>query len=867
MPDDNVDKLTPVFAQYKSIKKNFPDALLFFRMGDFYELFFEDAVVASRELQLALTARNKSGANPAPMCGVPWHASQTYVAQLIDKGYNVALCEQIGDPKTSKGLVERAVTAVITPGTVLDEANLGAKSHNYLAAIFCGMHSSALAWADVSTGQWSGVEFQKQADLWQWLGKINPRELLLVDGQRLPATFNQTSLRQVHKPAAIFDAKRSAERLLAAQGTRDLASLGLEGKPSLVRACGAILAYLEQINPIASTRLMPFKPLDLSRRMLIDELTERNLELFGRGGKQRDKASLLRVIDDTITPMGGRFLEDALRHPWRDLRVIQIIQEYVNHFLKNDETREKTREILTRVLDMERLVTRVDLSRATLRDFLALRQSFEAIPNLADTVAASPNVPAGLKKLLASMDRLSDCALLLRSALVEEDKGDAVFKKGYNVALDKQIELLEHGEQKLEALLEEERKNSGVPKLKLGYNRVFGYYFEASRSALGDGLPERFIRRQSLAGGERFTTAELKALEEDLSLARERRETLESEAFENLRALIAGHKTRVLQTADIIAQIDYWQSLASVGRRENWVMPEVIDSRELRLKEARHPVVESVVGKANFVANDLKLDSSRRFCLLTGPNMAGKSTILRQTAIICVLAQMGAPVPASEAVIGVVDRLFSRVGASDNLVAGQSTFMVEMMETARILRQAGKRSLVILDEIGRGTSTYDGMALAWAVAEDLAARAQGNLRTLFATHYHELTSLEGKIPGLFNMNVAVGAYENNEILFLHKLLPGPADRSYGVEVARLAGVPYPVVQRARDILKTLEETRGRKALSVLELPGYKAGSPLTPEQKLAARAARDLKKLNPTELTPELALKLVQSWLKLTGEA
>lgn len=848
-----------MFEQYQSIKKQYPDALLFFRMGDFYELFFEDAHIASRELQIALTSRSKGGANSAPMCGVPWHAAQSYLAQLVDKGYNVAICEQIEDARASKGLVVRAVSQLITPGTVLDESNLGAKNHNYLGAVFCGLNNScAFAWADVSTGHWSGLEFKRQADLWQWVRKLSPAELLLVDGQQLPANFNQDGMRVCHQVAVNFELKRATERVLEAQGVKDEAALGLEGKPCLTRACGAIIAYLEQTQQRKPSQLMPFKPLDLGRRMLIDEVTERNLEIFVCLNGRRGKGTLRHVIDLTLTPMGGRFMEDMLRHPWRDLKAIGQIQTCVSYLHGHDEVREKLRAILEKIFDLERLIVRISLNRCGPRDFFSLRESIAALGELVNFLVAS-DLPPFMARTLEAMDRLEDCSALLQSALVDNlqaVEGEyGLFRKGWNADLDRQMDLMAHGEQLLNDLLAREKARSGIDKLKLGCNRVFGYYFEIGKGSLGLGAPGHFIRRQTLANGERFTTEELKNLEQDIQQAVEKRQTLEREMFESLRLHLAAQKERIIQSADMVAQLDYWQSLAEVGRRENWVMPGLDESTEVHIIAGRHPVVEAVIGKPNFVANDFHLDSQKRLCLLTGPNMAGKSTILRQVALISLLAQMGGMVPATEVRLGIVDRLFSRVGATDNLAQGQSTFMVEMMETARILRQAGKRSLVILDEIGRGTSTYDGMALAWAIAEELAAKIQGQIRTIFATHYHELTALEGVIPGLFTMNVSVGDYGANEILFLHRLLPGPADRSYGVEVARLAGVPYPVVQRARDILKQLEQKRDRDTLTALALPGF---------EKQASRQEsgllKELARLDFSQLSAESALDILKKW-------
>lgn len=852
------NKLTPMLAQYQSIKKRHPDALLFFRLGDFYELFFEDAHTASRELQLTLTTRGKGTSNEAPMCGVPHHAAQSYIAQLIDRGYSVAICDQMEDPKLAKGLVKREVTAVITPGTILDENSLGAKSHNYLGAVFCGMHDACgFAWMDVSTGQWTGIELKRQTDLWQWVRKISPAELLLMDGQQLPPGVALDGTRLSRQPSINFELKRATARVLEAQGVQEPGALGLEDKPELMRACGAILAYLDQTQMGKSGQLMPFVPFDAGKRMLIDEFTERNLEIFRRLNGQKGKGTLRHAIDDTITPMGGRMLEDMLRHPYRELKTIRRAQEAVGWLAERNEIRSALRTLLAGSLDLERIIVRICLGRATPRDYAGLRQSLAILPDLTGLFLADglASLPRPIADLFASMAPTENISQLLASALRDEVPATAteggIFRAGYNAELDIQLDFLEHGEQKLQDLFVAEQKRANLPKMRFCFNRVLGYYYEIPKSGLKNGVPDYFIRRQSLANGERFTTEELKTLEEGILSASERRKELESEMLANLREHIAASKEAILQTADLLACLDYWQSLAETGVREDWTMPEMTEKAELHIYEGRHPVVERIIGRSNFVPNDFHMDEERRLCLLTGPNMAGKSTILRQTALICLLAQMGGMVPASAAKLGVVDRLFSRVGASDNLAQGQSTFMIEMMETARILRQATRRSLIILDEIGRGTGTYDGMAIAWAVVEDLASRCQKQLRAIFATHYHELTSLERKIDGVFTMNIAVGSYDNREILFLHRLVPGPSDKSYGVEVARMAGVPYPVVQRAKEILKDMEQARPG-AQERLELPGMGA--------KIKRDIGRELKRLDISKLDPEAALKLITEW-------
>lgn len=851
-------KLTPMLAQYQSVKKEHPDSLLLFRIGDFYELFFEDAITASRELQLALTTRGKGASAEAPMCGVPYHAARSYISQLIDRGYSVAICDQIEDPKLAKGLVKRAITSIITPGTVLEEGSLAAKNHNYLGAVFCGLNdSSGFAWADVSTGQWSGLEFRRQQDLWHWVRKISPAELLLMDGQQPPASANLEGIRIVRQPALNFELKRASERVLSAQGVQEAGALGLEDKPGLMRACGAILAYLEQTQMGSPAQLMPFAPFDTGKRMLIDEFTERNLEIFQRLNGQKGKGTLRHLLDDTITPMGGRLLEDMLHHPYRDLRIIRRAQQAVGWFYENDPVRANLRAQLTRTLDIERIIIRISMGRATPRDFLSLRQSLDVIPAITGDLMAQglSTLPRALADLLVNLADTGPLAEFLHQALADEAPQTAneggVFRQGYNAELDVQLDLLEHGEQKLQALLKEDQERSGMPKLRLGFNRVFGYYYEAPRSNIKNGIPDYFIRRQSLANGERYTTEDLKKLEEDIFAAADKRKQLESEMFANLREHVAGYKDVILQTADMLACVDYWQALAEVARREIWCMPELTEEAEIHISEGRHPVVEAIAGRNNFVPNDFHMDSEHRLCLLTGPNMAGKSTILRQVALICLLAQMGSMVPASSARLGLVDRLFSRVGASDNLAQGQSTFMVEMMETARILRQSTRRSLIILDEIGRGTGTFDGMAIAWAVVEELAARCQKQLRTIFATHYHELTSLEQQTEGVFTMNIAVSPLDNKEILFLHRLVPGPSDKSYGVEVARLAGVPYPVVQRARELLNNLEQTRAHVQIR-LELPGL--SRPETIEDQL--------RKLDLASISGQEALEMLAKWQK-----
>lgn len=882
-------RLTPMFEQYLRIKEGYPDALLFYRMGDFYELFFEDAEVAARELQIALTSRNPNADNPVPMCGVPWHAADGYVSQLINKGYKVAFCDQVENPKEAKGLVERAVTRVYTAGTVVDDASLEPKGHTYLGALFWDENAGqgGLAWADVSTGYWAGLETKKKQELWQWAKKIAPRELLLPEQATIPSSMGLDEIQAVNVSIrSHFDYKRSVERLLTAQAVANLEALSLEDKKELVRACGALLAYLEQTQMQDTRHLTPFVPLDLGAFLIIDEVTERNLELFRRLDGRKGVGTLRHVLDRTQTPMGGRLLEERLRRPWRELNPITETQEVIEWLVLHSDNRQALQTALASVYDLERLSTRIALNRTSPKDMLALRQSLGGLPAVQAALLASSiskeikentdssNLPSALQTVLERWDPLSEYTEILERALADDPPPviteGGLFKPGYNPDLDELLDLVEHGENRVKALLEEEQRVSGLNKLKLGYNRVFGYYFELSKAS-GGTPPEHFIRRQTLANAERFTTTQLKELEDKLLSAADKRKNLEYKLFQQLRETLAQARPRILFMADMLAQLDYWQSLAEIAERHNWHRPTLHTGQEMMIREGRHPVVEAIIGEAVFVPNDLHMDSERRLLLITGPNMSGKSTILRQTALICILAQMGSFVPAREAHLGLCDRIFSRVGASDNLAQGQSTFMVEMMETARILRQATKRSLVILDEIGRGTSTFDGLALAWAVAEELSRRAGGNIRTLFATHYHELITLEGKIPGVHTMNVAIREW-NGEIVFLRRLVPGPADKSYGIEVARLAGVPNAVVQRAREILTQLEQKRNDSPVRVnmpnllpgISLPAPKSKpepSSVAPEHPLVI-ALRDT---DPNQLTPVEALNRVIEWKLLWG--
>jgi DNA mismatch repair protein MutS len=870
MSSQPIKKLTPMLEHYLQVKEQHPDALLFYRMGDFFEVFFEDAEIAARELQIALTCRNPSSQNKTPMCGVPHHAVQGYLSQLLAKGYKVAVCDQVEDPKQAKGLVKREVTRVLTPGTLSEDDSLPAKSHNYLAALVWDgdVGQGGLAWLDFSTGEWTGLTSRREEELWQWAIKAEPSELLLPKGTDLPAAYADLGSRVTHLPLLPhFDLETARRALLENQGVESLETLDLKGCPELVRACGAQLFYLHQTQLREMEHLGEFKQLNLSRHLLLDDVTERNLEIFRRLDGRTGRGTLWSVLDRTMTPMGGRLLEERLKRPWRESGPIRASQESVAFFADRDGLRAELRRLLDAVYDMERLTTRVTLSRATPKDLLALRRSLETLPPVRALLLEAEAPAPAIRDLLGSWDSLEDLAELLTTALSDSPPPQitegGLFRMGYRADLDELIELTEHGEAAIQRLLEKERDECGIPKLKLGFNKVFGYFLEVSKAYKGQ-VPDHFIRRQTLVNSERYVTPALKEMEERLLSASDERKALEYNLFIELRDTLARARERFMFMAGALAALDYWQGLAEAARSQAWTAPELHDGMEIEIEDGRHPVVEAAVG-GNYIPNSLTITPERRILLITGPNMAGKSTVLRQAAIILILAQIGSFVPARRARLGLADRIFSRVGASDNLSQGQSTFMVEMMETARILRLATKRSLVILDEIGRGTSTFDGLALAWAVVEELSRRARGGIRTLFATHYHELTSLEGRIDGLRNLNIAVKEWKG-DIVFLRKLIPGPADKSYGIEVARLAGVPMPVVQRARELLARLEEkSSGDKARAVERasqtlLPGMSAQRESDPVEPQEHPLLEELWALDLNDLTPLQALTILHQW-------
>ena len=861
-------KLTPMLEQYLQIKQENPGALLFFRMGDFYELFFEDAETAARELQIALTSRNPNAEFRIPMCGVPHHSCDEYLRQLLEKGYKVAICDQVEDPKAAKGLVRREVTRVLTPGTIVEEASLSAKEHNYLAALFWNKDRSrgGLCWADFSTGEWTGLHVKNADDIWQWLYKLNPAEILAPDNFSIPAQYQALNPKFNFVPqASHFDERSAAELVLKDQKVSSLDVLDLADKPELVCACGAVLMYLIQTHKGELGNMAPFSPMNPSVYLQLDEVTMRNLEIFRTLGGDKGAGTLIHALDNTITPMGGRYLEKRLHQPWKDVDVIINNQKMTSFFLENESIRSSMRKLLKRAFDLERLSTRITLNRCSPKDLASLGKTLLILPQILNLLSKTDNHPSLLESLISQWDNLESLEQLLSKAILDNPSHliteGAIFKKGYDQELDNLIELTDHGQEKLKKLLEKERAQNGLPKLKMGYNRVFGHYFELSKASEGT-VPDHFQRRQTLVSSERYVTEELKELEEDLLSASEKRKAREYDLFLQTRSIVSDHNKQLRYMSSVLARLDFWQGLAETARRYEWTRPDITKTLNIKIKQARHPAIEAIQGRSNYVPNDLHIQDNIRMLLITGPNMAGKSTVLRQTAIICILAQTGSFVPAKMAETGICDRIFCRVGASDNLARGQSTFMVEMTETARILRQATKKSLIILDEIGRGTSTFDGLALAWSVVEELTSK-HGGIRTLFATHYHELTSLEQKISCLRNYNIAVKEWKGN-IVFLRRLVPGPADKSYGIEVARLAGVPLKVVKRAGEILLDLERQRDRKSIVIEQrrsLLSETTQKPDTPDNCHTENIwSEKISSIDLNSMTPMQALNTLHQW-------
>ena len=813
-------KITPMLQQYMEIKATHEDAILFYRMGDFYEMFFDDAVLAAKILGITLTSRSsKNDANKIPMCGIPYHAASSYLAKLVKAGHRVAVCEQVEDPRSVKAgkIVKREVARIVTPGVTTDEQLLDDKSNRYLSAIFLSSDKSSVpygaSYLDISTGEFLVSEHDDLDGLLDELTRLTPAELLVEEskeekGQEIIAVIMDylPNICLTTRPEHTFHLETARETLLEHFETLNLAGFGCEHMKAGISAAGALLQYVSETQKTACSHIEKLVPVILEDILIVDEPSRRNLELAQTivgGGR---KGSLLDTLDYTSTPMGARLLKRRLLFPLRDVAQVRARLQGVEVLYTDNRLRENLLGLLADVYDLERLNSRVVLGSANPRDLMAIRNSLAKLPAIKNLFS---EVKEGILQQVASdLNELPEIKSLLEESIRDDApitlREGKVIKEGFHAELDEIMAILQDGRGMILALEAKERKQTGIAKLKIGFNKVFGYYLEVSRGQLAN-VPDYFIRKQTLVNAERFITPDLKEFESKVIGADEKRLELEYQIFTDIRNQVASQSRALLETAANLARLDYFSCLAEAARRHRYVKPGVNDSEEITIIEGRHPVIERTLPAGRFVPNDIHLDQeNEEVLIITGPNMAGKSTVLRQTALIVLMAQMGSFVPAEKAEIGVVDRIFTRVGAMDDLRRGQSTFMVEMNETANILNNATEKSLVILDEIGRGTSTFDGLAIAWAVAEDLVNKNNKGVKTLFATHYHELTELALTRNRVKNFNIGVREW-NDTIIFLHKLMRGGTNRSYGIQVAALAGVPPKVVERAHEILKNIEK--------------------------------------------------------------
>ncbi len=825
-----MSRVTPLRRQYLDIKAQFPDCILFFRLGDFYETFDEDAETAARELDLTLTSRPVSKTERVPMAGVPHHALENYVARLIERGFHVAVCDQMTEP-TGKGPVDRAVTRVITPGTVIEPELLSEKKPSYLLAIMPvgdpeqGWNRAGLAYADITTGEFAATQLEGEnaaVQVLEELARLAPREVLMPEswatrGVSLPAGVHLTAYADWR-----FEQGTAEQMLRRHFNVRTLDGFGMRDQPFAVSAAGAVLQYLQETQKNSLAQLAALRPYSTASFMVLDQFTRRNLELTETIRTRKTKGSLLGVLDRTVTAMGARLLYNWLNQPLLDLKRLNARLDAVEALTRDEALRAELHQALRGISDIERLTNRLLIGKAGPRDLLGLRASLELIPHIRERIST-------IAALRALNERLDPCAPVfeLITRAVTDDapatlNNTGVIRPGFAQELDQLLHDTREAREWIATLEPKERRRTGIATLKVGFNRVFGYYIEVTK-ANENKVPPDYIRKQTTVNAERYITPELKEYETLVLNAEEQILAVERELFERLCAELAGHARELLETARAVAHLDVFLSLAEVATREGYSRPVLTDGEALQIRDGRHPVVEQLLdGGVRYVPNDTHFDVQNRVHIITGPNMSGKSTYIRQVAIITLMAQIGSFVPADEATIGLVDRIFARIGAQDEIHAGQSTFMVEMVETARLLSGSSARSLLILDEVGRGTSTYDGLAIARAVIEYIHNNPRLNCRTLFATHYHELTELPNILPRAHNYNVAV-TERGDDVVFLHKVVPGGADRSYGVHVAQLAGMPRPVVERARQLLQHLEEQG-----SDFKLPGADNGGQAAP---------------------------------------
>lgn len=843
--------LTPMMQKYVETKEEYKDCILFYRLGDFYEMFFEDAKICSQELELTLTGKSCGLEERAPMCGVPFHAVDGYLNKLVSKGYKVAICEQVEDPKLAKGLVKRAVTRVVTPGTNLDTKALDESRNNYLMCVVYTTNAYGVSYVDVTTGDYYLAEFESENQLLDEIGKVVPSEIIcndpfLVSGIDFADLQARLGMVVSAIDAWYFDEDKCYDTLKHHFKVGSLNGLGLDGYSIGIIAAGAALEYLEETQKISLDHITKITPYVSDRYMLLDRATRRNLELCETMREKAKRGSLFWVLDKTKTAMGARMLRNAIEQPLLSKEEIDQRLDTIEALNQNAINREEIREYLGPIYDLERLISKISYRSANPRDLIAFRQSLSMLPPIKQ-VLNSFEEGTLLKQYGQEMDALEDLFALIDASIMEEPpltvREGGMIKDGYNEEVDHLRRAKTDGKQWLADLLEKEKERTDIKNLKIKYNKVFGYYLEVTNS-YKDLVPDDWTRKQTLANAERYTTPRLKELEDSIMGAEDRLCNLEYSIFCDVREKIYAQIGKVQATAKIIAAVDMFASLALVAEQNNYVRPQITTDGKIDIREGRHPVVEKMIRNDMFVSNDTYLDDKKhKIAIITGPNMAGKSTYMRQTALLVLMAQIGSFVPAQSAQIGIVDRIFTRVGASDDLASGQSTFMIEMTEVANILRNATKNSLIILDEIGRGTSTFDGLSIAWAVVEYIANTKLLGAKTLFATHYHELTELEGKLESVDNYCIAVKE-QGEDIVFLRKIIKGGADKSYGIQVAKLAGVPENVLKRAREIVQQLSDhdiaSKAKDIEVEYEIPDYDYGIEQQSKRRVRKKTASEI---------------------------
>ena len=869
--------LTPAMKQYMELKSRYQDSILFFRMGDFYEMFFEDAVIAAKILDITLTSRNKNKEGSIPLCGFPYHAAPSYIAKLIEKGRKVAICEQIEDPKHATGVVKRDVVRVITPGLMADPDHLDATENHFIASLNVEKGSFGLAFMDISTGEFRVMEFQDRDMFLAEITGLRFREIIISDDfqdQSLLKTLSRNEHIAVINsfPRDYFDRDEALQRLRNYFPEDNLAEVAIEDRPAIIGPAGAILRYLEETQKERLAHVNHLEEMAWKHVLLLDDIAKGTLELFHTIQERKKRGSLFSVLDETVTAMGARRLRWWLHYPLTEPAKIQQRLGSVGEIKEHHLLREELRKLLEKIYDLERLSGRVAMDMAHARDLAALKTSLQVIPKLK---AILPSLTSPLiHSLLSGMDDLPEIAALIGRAIVDDPpltiREGGIIRDGFDEELDLLLSLSRNGKQNIAALEERERKKTGIQSLKVGFNQIFGYYIEVTK-ANAQLVPGDYIRKQTLVNAERYINQELKEFEQTVLHAEENGRQREYELFLRIREEIARHIRKIQETASCLADLDALTSLAEVAEKYGYCRPVVDDGEVIEITDGRHPVVERMPLAEGFVPNDTYLDlSQNRLLIITGPNMAGKSTFIRQVALMVIMAQMGGFVPAKKAHIGVTDRIFTRIGAADSLTRGQSTFMVEMQEMANILNHATRRSLIILDEVGRGTSTFDGLSIAWAVAEYIHDERHVGARTLFATHYHQLTELALTHEGARNYNIAVREW-GDRIIFLRKIMEGGTSRSYGIQVARLAGVPDEVIRRSQEILKNLEKGE----LDDMGVPRIARGKKNAAKVGMTNQLSlfmddrdiifNEIKDLDTTRLTPLEALNRLHEWQNRIG--